>query len=222
MCAVVTAGARSVDVVDRMSSWARSKCRPQKPDPDGGLELPVTVTKKSCPVDSWFMIHILQLHLHLHLHLYTITITFYIACTYLEFFSSWSSSIEFVYRLKLPPCAACPRRSSGRDERWATQWTWENHRWIFLQAMFDTVGYLPLHPITVHPMNIQVNPVNIPFNSLWYPIKSQFFWSHNCRQRRIWKRSVKRRSSAYWAPPGAKTGGVACVDRLLSCSAEKE
>lgn len=122
-------------------------------NPTRMVGLPVTVTKKGCPVDSWFMIHILQLHLHL----YTITYNYnyiYIACTYLEFFSSWSSSIEFVYRLKLPPCAACPRRSSGGDERWVTQWTWENHRWIFLQAMFDTVGYLPLHPITVHPINI--------------------------------------------------------------------
>ena len=40
-------------------------------NPTRMVGLPVTVTKKGCPVDSWFMIHILQLHLHLHL--YTIT-----------------------------------------------------------------------------------------------------------------------------------------------------
>jgi len=109
MCAVVTAGARSVDVVDRMSSWARSKCRPQKPlvwwawvasDSD----------KKKLP--SWQLIHDSYIYIYI-----TNTFAFafvynynyiYIACTYLEFFSSWSSSIEFVYRLKLLPLCSLP------------------------------------------------------------------------------------------------------------------
>ena len=86
--------------------------------------------------------------------------------------------------------------------------------------MFDTVGYLPLHPITVHPINIpfniQLNPVSIPLivhDIPLNPIKSPFFGESQLQADKDLEAIRKTAEQRLLSATKLRKRGAAFVDR---------